>query len=209
MPNSSTPTPPVETRPVSKTNPQCKVCTSPDRAEIEIALARGQSQESVATRFSRHGQSFNRQNIHNHYHKHMQVLDLAVAEEAARRGLSPMLDLERATQIHAEHEHNRARLRAQVDARIKEGLPWTTRDLLAFMEQDIRLEEQRNEQRAENIMMQARIFGEAVRKVAPIDMQGQIREAYAEIYARRSGAEPDDSVFDDATLDEERSQEAS
>ena len=34
----------------------------------------------------------------------MQVLDLAVAEESARRGISPMLDIEGAGEIHPQHE---------------------------------------------------------------------------------------------------------
>lgn len=94
MPESPSPTSPnVSPRP-SKTNPQCKVCASPDRFEIEVALARGQSQGYVATRFSRNGQTFSRQNIHTHYHKHMPVLDLAVAEAAAQRGISPVLDID-------------------------------------------------------------------------------------------------------------------
>jgi|GraSoiStandDraft_4_1057263.scaffolds.fasta_scaffold1513277_2 hypothetical protein len=35
---------------------------------------------------------------------YMQVLDLAVAEESARRGISPMLDIEGAGEIRAQHE---------------------------------------------------------------------------------------------------------
>ena len=66
----------------STTSPQCKVCTSPDRFEIEVALAQDQPQETVARRFSRNGQSFSRQNIHTHYHKHMEVIDRAVSEAA-------------------------------------------------------------------------------------------------------------------------------
>ena len=58
----------------SLTNPQCKVCMSPDRFEIEVALAQGQRQEAVARRFSRNGQAFSRQNVNSHYHRHMQVI---------------------------------------------------------------------------------------------------------------------------------------
>jgi hypothetical protein len=213
MSGQSTPTPPADTRRPSKTNPQCKVCTSADRFEVEVALARGQSQESVATRFSRNGQSFSRQNIHTHYHKHMQVLELAVAEEAARRGLNPMLDMKRAGEIHAQHERNRARLRAQVDERINEGLEWKVRDVLAFMEQDVRLEEQRNQQRVEIVFMQARVFGEAVRKVVPEDLQEQILTAYDELIAkyeeiigRKSDAQLSDFIYRDELLDKDASQ---
>ena len=69
----------------SLTNPQCKVCMSPDRFEIEVALAQGQRQEAVARRFSRNGQAFSRQNVNSHYHRHMQVIERAVVERAAER----------------------------------------------------------------------------------------------------------------------------
>jgi hypothetical protein len=191
MSDSSTPTPPTDRRPASKTNPQCKVCTSPDRFEIEVTLARGQSQESVATRFSRNGRTFSRLNIHTHYHKHMQVIDLAVAEEAARRGLSPMLDIKNAREIHAEHERNRARLRAQVNAMIEEGLSWKTRDILAFMEQDVRIEEQRNAARADALLVQARAFSQAVTEVVPPDLHPRVVEAYERIMGFEAATESD------------------
>jgi hypothetical protein len=189
------PTPSAVTPRPSKTNPQCKVCKSADRFEIEVALACGQSQESVATRFSRDGRTFNRQNIHTHYHKHMQVLDLAVAEEAARRGLSPMLDIQRASEIHAQHEHNRVLIRAQVDATIREGLLLKTRDVLAFMELDVRLEEQRNQHRIDVILIQARVFGEAVRRIMPSDMYDQLIATYDELIAKEQEGQLEDFIY--------------
>ena len=202
--SSTTPptTPPTNLLPPSQTNPQCKVCNSPDRFEIEVALARGQSQQSVATRFSRNGQTFSRQNVNTHYHKHMQVLELAVAEEAARRGVSPVLGIEMASEIHAEHERNRTRLRAQANALIEGGVAWKTRDLLYFMEQDIRLEEQRNQQRAEIVMIQARAYGEAVRAVInDNDTHIKILEMYDELLPRERDGQLDDFIYHDDAED--------
>src|SRR3954468_18943975 len=87
----------------SLTNPQCKICMSPDRFEIEVALARGQRQESVAQRFSRNGRAFSRQNVNSHYHRHMQVIQRAVVEKAAERG-SRMLDVGTAIEIEDQNE---------------------------------------------------------------------------------------------------------
>jgi hypothetical protein len=184
MSTSSTPTPPADTRPPSTTNQQCKVCTSTDRFEIEVALARGQSQSSIANRFSQSGQTFSRQNINAHYHKHMPVIDLAVAEEVARRGPNPMLDLNTATDIHAQNERNRARMRAQVTRVIEDGLlEWKPRDTMAFMEMDARIEEQRNTARANHLCAQARCFSQAVQQVVPKDLWPKVVEAYEGLMA--------------------------
>jgi len=47
-----------------------------------VALAQGQPQETIARRFSQDGRAFSRQNVHSHYHRHMQVIDRAVLEAA-------------------------------------------------------------------------------------------------------------------------------
>ena len=107
---------PTEGAPPSFTNAQCKVCASPDRFEIEVALAEGQSQEAVARCFSRDGQAFSRQNIHSHYRRHMQVIDQAVSAAAAGRTRHRMLDVGTAIEIVNQNERIRALLRQQVSA---------------------------------------------------------------------------------------------
>lgn len=169
----------------SITNPQCKVCTSEHRLEIEVALAQGQPQERVARRFSRGAQKFSKQNIHTHYHKHMQVIEKAVAEAAAAEGRDLMLDLKTATEIEAQNARTRARMRAQVSATIENGdLDWRRpRDVMAFMEFDARLGEQEAAARAELVMIQARTFGTAVREVVTDnDVHVKILETYDRIY---------------------------
>jgi hypothetical protein len=151
----------------SLTNPQCKVCTSSDRFEIEVALAQGQSQEAIARRFSRNGQVFSRQNVNSHHHRHMQVIERAVVEKAAERG-NRMLDVGTAIEIEDQNERNRALMREQVSAQIENNqLKWSVRDVMAFIEQDARLGEQRNAALLEGFMGEAGAFAEAVQSVVP------------------------------------------
>jgi hypothetical protein len=190
MSTSSTPNLPEDSGPASTTNPQCKVCMSPDRFEIEVALARGQSQTSVANRYSHGEQTLSRQNMNAHYHKHMEVIALAVAEEVARRGPNPILDMNTATDIHAQNERNRARMRAQVTQAIDDGLlEWKPRDTMAFMEMDARIEEQHNQTRANHLYAQARCFSRAVQRVVPKDLYPKIVEAYEEFMGFGTGTE--------------------
>src|SRR6476659_1778790 len=79
--------------PTPYSHPLCKVCTSERRRDIEYALLTGQSRASVADQFSDDTISFNRQNLHTHYWRHMHDVDDAVAraavEERQRRRLDP------------------------------------------------------------------------------------------------------------------------
>jgi hypothetical protein len=178
----------------STTNPQCKVCTSDDRFEIEVALAEGQSQELIARRFSRDGQAFSRQNIHSHYHKHMQVIEQAVLEVALERRRDRKLDLKTATEIERQNEANRARLRAHAAAAI-DDLRWRPRDVIAFMKFDAMLVEQQAAAGTEFIMQRARLFSQAVREVVTDDQGQQILEAYDRAAARADLEDPD-CIFD-------------
>jgi hypothetical protein len=152
----------------SSTNPQCKVCMSPDRFEIEVALAERQSQSSVAHRFSRNGQTFNKQNIHSHYRNHMEVIQRAVAEEAATRMRRRMLDVGTAVEVEDQNERNRELMRRQVSAAIENNdLRWSARDAMAFIEQEARLGELRSAAALEAVMADATAFSQAVRTVVP------------------------------------------
>jgi hypothetical protein len=168
-----------EGQPPSSTNPQCKVCRSPDRFEIEVALAQGQPQETVARRFSRNEQEFSRQNIHSHYRRHMQVIDRAVTEEAAGRMRHRMLDLETAIEIEDRNERNRAVMREHVSALIENNeLRWSARDAMAFIEQDARLGEQRSAALLDAFMADARAFSDAVKSTVPREQWQAIVEAF-------------------------------
>jgi hypothetical protein len=175
-----------ENQPPSSTHPQCKVCASPDRFEIEVALAQGQAQESVARRFSRDNQAFSRQNIHSHYRHHMQVIDRAVAEEAGERMRGRMLDLGTAIEIEDRNERNRELMRRQVSALIENnGLRWSARDAMAFIEQDARLGEQRGAVLMEAFMADARAFSDAVKSTVPREQWQAIVDAFDALVEER------------------------
>ena len=163
--------PVADTTPPSTTNAQCKVCGSPDRFGIEVALAEGQSQEAIARRFSRDGQLFNRQNIHSHYHRHMEVIERAVTEAAAAGLRNRMLDIGTAIEIDERNERNRTLMREQLAARIEENsMRWTAKDAMAFMQQDQSLNETRSVRQFEAFMTEARAFKAAVKHVVPEEM---------------------------------------
>jgi hypothetical protein len=178
----------TEAQPPSSTNPQCKVCMSSDRFEIEVALAEGQPQETVARRFSRNGQAFSRQNIHSHYHRHMQVIDRAVAEAAAERMRNRMLDLGTAMDIEDRNERSRELTRRQVSAQIENNqLRWSARDAMAFIEQDARLGEQRSAALLDAFMVEARAFSEAVRTIVPPAQWQAIVDEYDRLMEENGG----------------------
>jgi hypothetical protein len=152
----------------SKTNSQCKVCTSPDRFEIEVALAQGQPQETVARRFSTDDRRFNRQNIHVHYHNHMEVIDRAVLEVATSRMKHRMLDLDTAIEIEEQSQRVRDRMREHVYDAVENGrVRISARDVMGFIEQDARLSEQRSAAELEAIMAEAKAFSDAVKQCVP------------------------------------------
>jgi hypothetical protein len=171
----------------STTNPQCKVCTSPDRFEIEIALAQGQPQQHIARRFSRDGQTFSRQNIHSHYRRHMPVVEKAVAEAAAARNRGLVLDIETATEIEIQNARNRAGLRAHVSAIIERGqLDWRPRDVMAFMEFDARLGQDRSQAQLSAALRQIQVYSDAIVRVVTDDAtRAKIVDTYDEMIAER------------------------
>jgi hypothetical protein len=177
-----------EVKQPSSTNPQCKVCMSSDRFEIEVALAEGQPQETVARRFSRNGQAFSRQNIHSHYRRHMQVIDRAVTEAAAGRMRNRMLDLGTAMDIEDRNERSRELMRQQVAAQIENNqLRWSARDAMAFIEQDARLGEQRSAALLDVFMVEARAFSEAVRSIVPPAQWQAIVDEYDRLMEENGG----------------------
>ena len=190
----------------SSTNPQCKVCTSSNRFEIEVALASGESQEATARRFSRGGQALSRQNIHSHYRRHMEVIDRAVTEAAAGLLRNRMLDVSTAIEIEDQLERNRAVMRRQVSEQIETNqLRWSARDAMAFIEQDARLGEQRSAALLETFKSQASAFMEAVKSTVPPETWGAVVEAFNRLMDKNGG--PTDVFYQrDVPLGEEARQ---
>jgi hypothetical protein len=185
------------------TSPQCKVCTSPDRFEIEVALAEGQAQQTVARRFSRGGQAYSKQNIHTHYRSHMPVIERAIAEVATARMRGRMLDIETAFEIEDRNERNRALMRQQVAEQIESNrLRWSARDAMGFIELDARLGEQRSAALMEEFMADARAFNTAVKTVVPRSLWQDIVDEYDRLTATSGRT---DVLYrpEDLTLEEE------
>jgi high-affinity Fe2+/Pb2+ permease len=180
----------------STTNAQCKACTSPDRFEIEVALAQAQPQETVARRFSTGDQSFSRQNIHTHYHNHMEVIDRAVSEAAVSRMQHRILDLDTAIEIEEQNQRLRDRMREQIyEAIANNRVRINTRDVMAFIEQDARLSEQRSAATLESFMLDARAFKEAVQRCVPGSEWNQIVDTYDDLIQEHGG--PSGLLFDE------------
>jgi hypothetical protein len=180
----------------SKTNSQCKVCTSPDRFEIEVALAQGQPQETVARRFSTEDRTFNRQNIHAHYHNHMEVIDRAVLEVATSRMKHRMLDLDTAIEIEEQNRRVRDRMREHVhDAVENGGVRINARDVMAFIEQDARLSEQRSAAELEAIMAEGKAFSQAVKQCVPRENWQEIVDTFDALMREHGG--PSGGLVDD------------
>jgi hypothetical protein len=167
------------------TNPQCKVCTSPDRFEIELALAERQAQQTVARRFSRDGRQYSKQNINTHYRSHMEVIERAVTEVATARMHGRMLDIGTAVEIEDRNERNRALMRQQVAEQIESNaLRWSARDAMKFLELDAQLGEQCSAALMEEMMDGARRFNEAVRAVVPQSLWQDIVDEYDRLTAK-------------------------
>jgi uncharacterized protein YaiL (DUF2058 family) len=192
----------------SISHPQCKVCESPDRFEIEVALAQGQPQQHIARRFSHGEQSFSKQNIHSHYHRHMPVIEKAVAEAAAVQNRGLLLDLETATAIEVENARNRARLRAQVSRLIEQGqLNWRPRDVMAFMEFDARLGQVQSDRLEQNIGVQLGVLGEAVERVIGDETLTKVLDEYDHLIAERELPEDERALSEEFRTLFERDQE--
>ena len=192
----------------SSTNPQCKVCTSPDRFEIEVALAQDQPQETVARRFSRNGQSFSRQNIHTHYHK-----PYGGDRSSSFRGCDSTQMRRKGCLISTRRWRSRNRTsapgigcEAQVQDAVENNLiRFNARDVMAFMEQDARLGDQRSAAMLETFKSQASAFMEAVKSTVPPETWGAVVEAFNRLMDKNGG--PTDVFYQrDVPLGEEARQ---
>lgn len=165
--------------PPSMTNPQCKVCNSPDRRAIEVALVQGRGQDTIARVYTRNGQQFSRQNIHTHYHRHMQVVDRATVERARLHARNAMLDVESAKAISRGNEELRDLLREGARrAAQSEALRWTAKDVIAFLERDEQMEQERSGMQVDLLMREVQAFSAAVRMVLLQPLWDDLMENY-------------------------------
>jgi hypothetical protein len=129
--------------------------------------------------------------FHTHYRRHMEVIERAVNEAASERMRGRILDIGTALEIEDQNERSRAFMRQQVAELIESnGLRWSARDAMRFLELDAQLGEQRSAVLIEEIMNEARAFNVAVKAVVPQsmwqDIVDELRPTDGNKRARRS-----------------------
>jgi hypothetical protein len=123
------------------------------------------------------GQQFSRQNIHAHYHRHMQVVERATVERARLHARNAMLDVESAKAVSRGNEELRDLLREGARrAAESEALRWTAKDVIAFLERDEQMEQERSGMQIDLLMRDVRAFSVAVRMVLPQPLWGDLME---------------------------------
>jgi hypothetical protein len=173
----------------SVTNSQCKVCVSPDRRAIEVALVQGQSQERIARAFTCGDQAFSRQNIHSHYRRHMQVVAKETVEEARLLSRNAMLDVETAREIDRGHQELRSLLWESARAAAASGrLRWTAKDMISFLQCDVEIEQMRYRGQVTELMRDAAAFIDAARTMVPESKWNQLLETF-HVLQKRGGFE--------------------
>ena len=164
-------------------HPTCKVCGSPNRREIELALLVGGSRQAIADRFSVGGEVFNRQNIHTHFHHHMQVIDRALIDLAVAERKRRSLDLGTAQQVLlAKRQLLEDLLEMGLDAIAEGRVKWTLNDVLAVNAELEKLRATDHGQEVAYVVAQAHEFTMAVLEFLPDDK----RDALVEAYQRRT-----------------------
>jgi hypothetical protein len=191
----------------SETNPQCKVCCSPDRRAIEVALVQGQSQERIARAFTGGDQAFSRQNIHSHYRRHMQVVSKETVEEARLLSRNAMLDVETARRIDRGHQELRSLLwESARDAAASGRLRWTAKDVISFLQCDVEIEQARNVAQITELIRAVDVLIAATRTVVPDSKWNEVRDAF--IRLRKEAGFEDSGLFHGETAaDGERDDE--
>ncbi|MDX6370979.1 MAG: hypothetical protein QOG93_2481 [Gaiellaceae bacterium] len=193
----------------SVTNPQCKVCSSPDRRAIEVALVQGQSQERIARAFTRGDQAFSRQNIHSHYRRHMQVVAKETVEEARLLSRNAMLDVETARQIDRGHQELRSLLWESARTAAASGrLRWTAKDMILFLQCDVEIEQTRYRGQVVELMRDAAAFIDAAKALIPMSKWGELFDSFAALQ-KREGFEDAGLFHPGMSADDDRDDEDS
>jgi hypothetical protein len=156
-------------------HPLCKVCNSPDRNKIEIALLLGESGPSIGERFP--DDKFNRTNLSTYRNRHMEMVDAVVADAVRVQTAQSRRDAEDA----GEAVVGRLRL---VEDLLTAGLaaaqagrvPYSIRDILSLSDERERLAGQ--ERSYEQLENEFRAFNHAVLEVVPESMRPHIWEAF-------------------------------
>jgi hypothetical protein len=163
-------------------HPRCKVCSSPNRNEIEIQILLGASAPKIAKAFPE--DSLNRQNIFAHKHGHMDVLDVQV-EDAVR---AHKARTRQEAQAAGNAVVNRLQLvedllLAGVVSAQAGAVRFTPRDLLALLDERDRLAG--DEEAYEELKVDVKEFSDAVKEVVPRSMWADVVSCFDEKVAAR------------------------
>jgi hypothetical protein len=184
----------------SDTHPLCKVCNHPARREIEVALIEGQSREVLARRFSTGKMKLNRQNLHSHYHGHMQVIDRAVAEQARTRARNAMLDVESVRAIRERQAGLRGLMLEQATEALAQGrVRWSAKDILQLHGEDAAMEVDRAAVQVEMVMVDFNLLAQALKAHTTDAVQNAIVEEYQQL--KRQAGLADSDLIDDYIAD--------
>ena len=163
-------------------HPLCKVCTSERRRDIECALLTGRSRASVADQFSSDTVSFNRQNLHTHFWRHMHDVDEAVARAAAEERQRRRLDPATVVSVLAKRRQLLSDLLEEgLEAVTDGGVRWTVRDVISVSNELAELENIADHDELGEVMREARIFAGAVQAVVPEQQWQLIGERFEEL----------------------------
>lgn len=156
-------------------HPTCKVCNSSNRREIEIALLREEPRPAIAARFP--DDNMNRTNLFNHRHRHMDVVDSAVAAAVRERMARDSLDAETAKDMGLDrHALLTDMLQAGVTALASGRVRFAPSDVLAIL--DAREKLAGEDRQFEEVVAQSRMFVDAVKSIVPRDLWPQILDEW-------------------------------
>jgi hypothetical protein len=165
-------------------HPACKVCNSPNRKQIEIALLLGESRPRIGKRFP--DEALNRTNLCTHRNRHMEVVDAGVAEAVRARTASIRLSAAEAGDAVVGRLRTIDQLLAAGMAAAQAGLiRFTTRDLLALIDERERLAQ--DERTVERLEAEAGALGAAVMEQVPKQMWEAIVDSWDEKMAAIAG----------------------
>jgi hypothetical protein len=109
----------------------------------------------------------------------MQVVERATVERARLHARNAMLDVESAKAVSRGNEELRDLLREGARrAAESEALRWTAKDVIAFLERDEQMEQERSGMQIDLLMRDVRAFSVAVRMVLPQPLWGDLMESY-------------------------------
>lgn len=165
--------------PIQITNPQCKVCNSPHRREIERLMVSGIGNPRICVFMEAAGETFNRQNLDRHKANHMSIEEAVIAEMWAHHARNALLDPDEMEGLIVTREGMLDVMLQYAKQAMERGeIMWSAQDILKVMDKQRELEAAKSTTKIDAMLREADAFGAAVRTVCPPDMWNQIYQQY-------------------------------